>query len=71
MLYRRASENVVVLAIAMFDRISPEELWIAFGTGSNFHYRISSNSFRGIYSFQVLPAAATKRGRLLNEGGYY
>ena len=28
-------------------------------------YRISSNSFRGIYSFQVLPAAATKRGRLL------
>ena len=34
-------------------------------------YRISSNSFRGIYSFQVLPAAATKRGRLLNEGGYY
>ena len=26
---------------------------------------ISSNSFRGIYSFQVLPAAATKRGRLL------
>ena len=35
-----------------------------------FMYRISSNSFRGIYSFQVLPAAATKRGRLLNEGGY-
>ena len=34
-------------------------------------YRISSNSFRGNYSFQVLPAAATKRGRLLNEGGYY
>ena len=22
----------------MFHRISPEELWIAFGTGSNFHY---------------------------------
>ena len=39
--------------------------------GSVFNYRISSNSFRGIYSFQVLPAAATKRGRLLNEGGYY
>ena len=35
------------------------------------NYRISSNSFRGIYSFQVLPAAATKRGRLLNEGGFY
>ena len=34
-------------------------------------YRISSNSFCGIYSFQVKPAAATKRGRLLNEGGYY
>ena len=30
--------DVVVLAIAMFDQISPEELWIAFGTGSNFHY---------------------------------
>ena len=39
--------------------------------GWAFNYRISSNSFRGIYSFQVLPAAATKRGRLLNEGGYY
>ena len=39
--------------------------------GLTITYRISSNSFRGIYSFQVLPAAATKRGRLLNEGGYY
>ena len=47
MLYRRASEkyawrtvdtDIVVLVIAIFDRISPEELWIAFGTGSNFHY---------------------------------
>ena len=34
-------------------------------TNSGYRYRISSNSFRGIYSFQVLPAAATKRGRLL------
>ena len=22
----------------LFNEISPEELWIAFGTGSNFHY---------------------------------
>ena len=41
------------------------------GRCSVYVYRISSNSFRGIYSFQVLLAAATKRGRLLNEGGYY
>lgn len=30
--------NVVVLAIAMFHRIDPEELWMAFGTASNFRY---------------------------------
>ena len=35
---RTVDTDVVVLAIAIFDRISPEELWIAFGTGSNFHY---------------------------------
>ena len=30
--------DVAVLAVAMFHQIAPEELWIAFGTGSNFHY---------------------------------
>ena len=35
---RTVDTDVVVLAIAMFNQISPEELWIAFGTGSNFHY---------------------------------
>ena len=35
---RTVDTDVVVLAIAMFDQISPEELWIAFGTGSDFHY---------------------------------
>ena len=36
--YCTVHTDVVVLAIVIFDRISPEELWIAFGTGSNFHY---------------------------------
>ncbi len=35
---RTVDTDVVVLAIAMFDRIDPEEFWIAFGTGSNFRY---------------------------------
>ena len=35
---RTVDTDVVVLAIAMFERINPEEFWIAFGTGSNFHY---------------------------------
>ena len=30
--------DVVVNAIAMFNQINPDELWLAFGTGSNFHY---------------------------------
>ena len=28
--------DVVVNAIAMFNQINPDELWLAFGTGSNF-----------------------------------
>jgi hypothetical protein len=28
--------DVVVLAIAMFHHINPDELWLAFGTASNF-----------------------------------
>lgn len=35
---RTVDTDVVVLAIAMFNQISPEELWIAFGTKSNFRY---------------------------------
>ena len=30
--------NVMVLTIGMSDQFSPDELWIAFGTGLNFHY---------------------------------
>ena len=30
--------DVVVLAIAMYNKINPDELWLAFGTGSNFRY---------------------------------
>ena len=30
--------DVVVNAIAMFNQINHDELWLAFGTGSNFHY---------------------------------
>ncbi len=35
---RTVDTDVMVLAVSMFHRISPEELWIAFGTGSNFRY---------------------------------
>ena len=35
---RTVDTDVVVLAIAMFDRISSDEFWIAFGTRSNFRY---------------------------------
>ena len=30
--------NVVVIAIAMFNQINPDELWLVFSTGSNFCY---------------------------------
>ena len=30
--------DVVVIAIAMFNQINPDELWLAFGVGSNFRY---------------------------------
>ena len=30
--------DVVVIAIAMFDKIDADELWLSFGTGSNFRY---------------------------------
>ena len=33
---RTLDTDVVVLAIAMFHQINPDELWLAFGTASNF-----------------------------------
>ena len=30
--------SIVVNSIAIFNQIKPDELWLAFGTGSNFHY---------------------------------
>ena len=30
--------DVMVIAIAMSNQINPDELWLAFGTGSNFRY---------------------------------
>ena len=35
---RTVDTDVVVLAIAMFNQINPDELWMAFGTGSHFRY---------------------------------
>ena len=35
---RTVDTDVVVLALAMFERINTEEFRIAFGTGSNFNY---------------------------------
>ena len=30
--------DVVVIAIAILNQINPDELWLAFGMGSNFRY---------------------------------
>ena len=35
---RTVDTDVVVIAIAMFNQINPDELRLAFGTGSNFYY---------------------------------
>ena len=35
---RTVDTDVVVLAMATFDQIQPDELWVSFGTGSNFRY---------------------------------
>ena len=35
---RTVDTDVVVNAIAMFNQINPDELWLAFGIGSNFRY---------------------------------
>ena len=82
MVYLKSVENVIPLSKLIgpcFNSVSPilflktkrNDLACPIMGTIFLVYRISSNSFRGIYSFQVLPAAATKRGRLLNEGGYY
>ena len=35
---RTVDTNVVVLAVAMLRKISPEEMWIALGSGSDLRY---------------------------------
>ena len=35
---RTVGTDVVILAISTFSEINPDELWLAFGTGSNFRY---------------------------------
>ncbi|KAK1888362.1 Fibrinogen-like protein 1, partial [Dissostichus eleginoides] len=35
---RTVDTDVVVLAVASFSKIAPDELWVAFGVGSSFHY---------------------------------
>ena len=35
---RTVDTDIVVITIAMFNQIDPDELWLAFGVGSNFHY---------------------------------
>ena len=35
---RRVDTDVVVLAIAHYNNIKPDELWVAFGTGTHFRY---------------------------------
>ena len=39
--------DVVVLAIAMFRRIDPDELWLSFGTGSNLQHMCDTVSAFG------------------------
>ena len=35
---RTVDADVVVLAVASFDNINPDELWLALGTGSSFRH---------------------------------
>ena len=35
---RTVDTDVVVLAVASFSKIAPDELWVAFGVGSRFRY---------------------------------
>lgn len=35
---RTVDTDVVVLAVASFNKIAPDELWVAFGSGSSFRY---------------------------------
>ena len=38
MYIRTVDTDVVVITIAMFNQINPDELWLALGTKSNFRY---------------------------------
>ena len=38
MTIRTVDTDVVVLAVAMFRKIKPEEMWIALGNGTNLGY---------------------------------
>ena len=35
---RTVDTDTVILAISTYSEINPDELWLAFGTGSNFRY---------------------------------
>ena len=35
---RTVDTDIVILAISTYSEINPDELWLAFGTGSNFRY---------------------------------
>ena len=35
---RAVDTEVIVLAIASFEKINPDELWVAFGSGASFKY---------------------------------
>ena len=52
---RTVDTDVVVIAIAMFNQINPDELWLAFGVGSNFHYIPVHEVVSGMDPSVVLP----------------
>ena len=45
----------MVIAIAMFNQIDPDELWLPFGIGSNFRYIPVLEVARGMDPRIVLP----------------
>ena len=47
-LIRTVDTDVVVLAMAMIQKISPQDLWIAFGTGKKFRYLTIHDMVKGI-----------------------
>ena len=51
---RTVDTDVVILVISTFSEINPDELWLSFGTGSNFRYISMKLLLKCILEFVLL-----------------